>query len=143
MQYNFITYYNNIKINVRRLLGGINLMEKEKESLKQRNDQEISVLTVNLKELESSRRQMFPTPSEIAVKSSTFAVKTLSANLRDFVDVLGKVVESLPDKCGSYNIDTLTFSLSIDGSGKISLIGEMSAGFTSGIIITLKKQATL
>lgn len=50
------------------------------------------------------------------------------------------VAEALPQSRADYEVNSLTFALSINGSGKISLIGELAAGVTSGITITLKKK---
>ncbi len=98
----------------------------------------ISILTSSVQG-EGETFSMFPSTPQIVAKVRQVAIEKLEENLADFVTLLGKVVQTLPESCGGYSIDALTFSLSVDGSGKISLVGELAAGFTSGIIITLKK----
>lgn len=102
-------------------------------------DSTISILTT-LTEEPSEIHTMFPSPTKLIGKASQITVQSLAENLSDFVRTLGRVVEELPESVGQYDVDSLTFSMSVDGEGKISLVGELSAGFTSGIIITLKKR---
>lgn len=109
--------------------------------MSKRNTNMISIITIH-SQGEDEGLAMFPSPSKIIAKSTQVIADRLGENLSAFVRILGEAIEKLPQSCGGYSVDTLTFSLSIDSSGKISLVGELSAGFTSGITITLKKQGT-
>lgn len=102
------------------------------------NTKTISILTV---QTQKGPETMFPT--RMVAKSTEVATEKLKESLSYFVKMLDEIVETLPKSCGTYDVDTLTFSLSVDGSGKISLVGELSAGFTSGITISLKKKGEI
>ena len=104
-----------------------------KENLK-----EISIITSNIQEDEETFT-MFPTPVKAVVKSTKLAVKKFRENLTEFLGLLSEAIEDLPDACGGYQVDSLTFSINVNAAGKISLVGELAAGCTSGITITLKK----
>ena len=82
---------------------------------------------------------MFPSPTKGITKVSQITAKKLSENLSDLINSLQETMNTIPESCGPYSLDELTFSLAIDSSGKISLIGELSAGMTTGIVIKLKK----
>lgn len=97
----------------------------------------ISIITY---QSEKGSESMFPFPTGMISKYSELGYEKLKENLSDFVNMLGEIVEALPDSHGDYEVDNITFALSINGSGKISLIGELSAGVTSGITITFKKK---
>jgi hypothetical protein len=105
------------------------------------------LVTTGLEDNESKSKSIFPsrkpkvdlTTERAMVVAADIAVETLGDSLADFVKDLERIVEKLPDTCGAYNLDSLTFSLSVNGSGKISLIGEVAAGVTAGIVISLKK----
>lgn len=106
----------------------------------------VRVVTTETQELEtafsSEARTMFPSLAKIVARSTEIATEKLSENLAGFVETLSAVLETLPESCGPYDVDELTFSLSLDGAGKISLIGEVSAGVTSGITLTLRRKAS-
>jgi hypothetical protein len=71
------------------------------------------------------------------------SIETLSNNLANFVKTLGTIVESFPETYKkNYALEEIDFSLSVDASGSIALIGEVSAGITTGITVTFKKTAT-
>lgn len=111
------------------------------------NSDTISITTFEI-ENSSESNSMFHSPNlsifdKVGKKVSLISTDRLGEDLSDFVKVLGNIVEKLPDSCGNYSLDTLTFSLSVDSSGKISLIGELSAGLTSTISITLNKNKCL
>jgi hypothetical protein len=103
------------------------------------NPKQISVLTVQTED-ESQTLSVFPSPSKMLAKSSQVAIDTLAENLTAFVNALGEIVDTVPESCGKYNVDNMSFSLSVDGEGRISLVGELAAGFSSGITVTLRKQ---
>lgn len=98
----------------------------------------ISVLTNQIEE-GNKPRSMFPFPVK-GLALNLIATNKFEASLSDCVKELYKVVEKLPESSENYSTDSLTFSLSINGAGKISLVGEVSAGITSGITITLKRK---
>lgn len=95
----------------------------------------ISVLTG-----EMQSESLFPATTKMLVKSSQLAIESVKRSLADCVESLEDIVDNLSDVDNQYDVDTITFSLSIDSSGKISLIGELSAGLVSSITITLKKK---
>lgn len=97
----------------------------------------ISILTY---QAEKEPESMFLSPTRMIAKYSDLGYEKLKESLSDFVNRLADIVETLPKSHGDYEVDNLTFSLSINGSGKISLIGELSAGVTSGITITFNKK---
>lgn len=102
-------------------------------------DNEIPVLTVTSQDEENQRR-MFPSPTRMAARLSNISAEVLEENLADIVQRLGKIVDELPDSPKGCTVDALTFSLAINSAGKLALIGELSAGTTSGITITLKRK---
>lgn len=104
------------------------------------NTKTISILTV---QAQKGPETMFPSPTKMIVSYTQVATEKLKDNMSEFVKLLDEIVQTLPKSCGAYDVDTLTFSLSLDGSGKISLVGELSAGFTSGITISLKKKGEI
>lgn len=97
----------------------------------------ISIMTY---QTEKEPESMFPSPSRMVAKYSDLEYGKLKKSLSDFVNMLADIVETLPEPHRDYEVDNLKFALSINGSGKISLIGELSAGVTSGITITFKKK---
>lgn len=103
------------------------------------DQKEITIVSSNIQEGEEAFT-IFPTSVKAAVaKSTKVAVQKFRENLSEFLQLLGETIEGLPGSCGGYQVDTLTFSLSVNAAGKISLIGELAAGCTSGITITLTK----
>jgi len=68
------------------------------------------------------------------------AVGELSEQLAEFINSLSLVVDGLPSECGAYDVEELTFSLSVNASGKISLVGELAAGVSSGITVKIRKK---
>jgi len=92
--------------------------------------------------LPEPNRAMFPAFLKLPTKSIEVSIGALSENINSIVARLGKIMDALPENCGSqYTIDELTFNLSINSSGKVSLIAEVGAGFSSGISIKLKRRA--
>lgn len=104
------------------------------------NTKKISILTF---QTPTGPESMFPSPTKIIAKHSEVEYEKLKEGLSGLVKKLIDIVESLPRHREDYEVDNLTFALSISGSGKISLIGELSAGATSAITITLKKKAEI
>ena len=99
----------------------------------------ISVVSFSSEETDQSH-SMFPLVNRLTAKYSQISIETINRSLEDFLEVLEKAARNIPSACGSYDIDSLSFSLSLDGNGKISLIGEISAGVASSITLTLKKR---
>lgn len=110
--------------------------------MSKKNVELISILTIQSQDV-TEERAMFPSPTRILARSTEVAAETFRDSLSGFVKMLGTVVQGVPELCGGYRVDTLTFSLDVNGSGKISLVGELSAGITSGITVTLKKERAL
>lgn len=107
------------------------------------NGNKITIQTIWPEKKETAKAHtlsMFPSPTNMTIKTTRVASEKLGESLSGLVNTLSKIVEALPESCGGYDIDKLTFSISVDGSGKVSLVGELSAGFTSGICLTLKKR---
>ena len=104
-----------------------------------KNEKMISVLYMENPD-NCGKNSLFPSTLGSLLKSKDISAENVSKNLSQFLNSLRSVISDLPDSCGPYDIDELSFSLSIDGSGKISLIGEVSAGIVSGITITLRKK---
>ena len=103
------------------------------------SDNDIPVLTVTSQD-EDAQRGMFPSPTRMAAKLSNVPTGVLEENLAGIVKRLGKIVDELPELPKGCRVDTVTFSLAVNAAGKLALIGELSAGMTSGITITLKRQ---
>ena len=95
----------------------------------------ISVLTTETEEL-----GMFPSPGRVAVKSTDIAVEVLEESLSGTLGRLREIVEALPTGNGIYDIETVSFALAINASGKISLVGTVSAGVDAAITVTLRRQ---
>ena len=100
---------------------------------------QLSILTTSTDQVDE-KHNMFPSPTKVLSQSCKVGIETFTHNLTEVVEMLGDVIEKLPQSTGQYSIDILTFALSVNGSGKISLIGEIGAGVTSGITIMLKKR---
>ena len=111
----------------------------EELKMGQQKKEFISILTFP-ESKEVDERSMFPSAKRIYLKASTVAVETVADNLSRFVGLVGKIITSIPDPAENYEVDTLSFSINLDGSGKVSLVGEVSAGFNSGITLTFKKR---
>jgi len=88
------------------------------------------------------RHAMLSAFHRVSTKSVEVGIDTLSASISAIVERLGRIVDALPENCGHYTIDELTFSLNVNGNGKVSLIAEVGAGFTSSICIKLKRTTT-
>jgi len=99
----------------------------------------ISILTTQV-EQGGQGRTMFASLPKAMTRYSQITAEKLGESLSGFIKTLSKVIETLPEPGGNYGLDSLTFSLSMDGRGKIFLIGELSAGVTSGITITIKRR---
>ena len=100
----------------------------------------ISILTLEAEE--RSDRAILPSVvRNIAWKITSIETRLVSKELGRFINMLGKMVESLPESSGGYDVSMLSFSLSINSSGKISLVGEVGAGVTSCITVTLRKSS--
>lgn len=78
----------------------------------------------------SAERSVLPSMSPPTVVASVTGISpaSLSAQLNKFMKALEEIVNSLPDTCGQYEVEELTFALSIDGSGSVSLVGQLSSG---------------
>jgi len=100
------------------------------------NNKTISILSTQ-KMPESN--SMFPSTEEIATKCYEVGYKKFKENFSAFAEMLSQTVNDLPEISGNYQVDSITFSLAVNGQGKISLIGEISAGVSSGLTLTIKK----
>ena len=65
----------------------------------------------------------------IATRISEIPVEVLSKGLFKFVDALGDILKDLPNECGTYKIDELTFDLSVTGTGEVSSRRWSKSGF--------------
>lgn len=99
----------------------------------------ISILTY-CEEDHGAGRGILPSPMKSAAKYTDVQTEILEENFKKVVRQLSKVVDSAPDASGKFYIDKFEFSLNIDASGKFSLIGELSAGVSTGITITLSRR---
>ena len=85
-------------------------------------------------------RSMFPSPEGVARAAMRMGQDVLAENLSGFIKVFGEVLDTLPSSCGKlWEVDELTCSLSVNGSGKVSLIGEVGAAIQSSMTITFKR----
>jgi hypothetical protein len=101
-----------------------------------------TISIVTLEPEEKGAHTILPSIGKNVVqKISSIDSKRVSKELGRIITMLSKMVESLPESSSGYNVSTLSFSLSINSSGKISLIGEVGAGVTSGITVTLTKNS--
>ncbi len=82
---------------------------------------------------------MFPRVSAVVAKTSEVSLQLLSQNLSEIVTSLGEVVAELPEIPGGFAVDALTFSLSIDATGKVSLLAEISSGYSSAVTVSIKR----
>jgi len=105
------------------------------------DDATITISSVTT-EGDGSSQAMFPSLHGLVHKSADVAANRLATSLSQFVATLGLIVQELPDSCGRYDVEELSFSASVDASGAFSLVGELSAGVTSGITIVLKKRGS-
>lgn len=88
---------------------------------------------------EPQGEHMFQYFARVTAKTQKVLTEELRKNFAEITNELKLLVESLPDTMGEYSIDTITFSLCVNGNGKISLVGELSRGLSSSIALTLKK----
>lgn len=116
-------------------------MESNHKELEQLGDVNLDTISILTREpYEESTEAMFPMVKKIITKSLDMSSDKLGEGLSHFVNRLARVVKKIPESCGDFDVDSVSFSLSIDAHGKISLVGEIGAGFTSGIIIALKRR---
>lgn len=104
-----------------------------------KNVASISILTIRRSE-ESEMPHMFPIPTRIIANTQRVAIEELGNNLSQIVDMLHGAIDKIPKSTGDFAVESFTFALSVNGGGKISLIGELSAQLSSGITVTLKRQ---
>lgn len=98
-------------------------------------------IIVNNKENSHESKSMFPSPRQIVGSTVRMSTDVIKQNLSCFIDTFNDILDSVPNSCEKgYELDQLTCSLSIDGSGRIALIGELSSTVQSGITITFKKK---
>ncbi|WP_048155977.1 hypothetical protein [Methanosarcina sp. Kolksee] len=98
----------------------------------------ISITTVEYTDIKPS---MMPSQPKLMTKITQVNAKLLQENLFKFLDEILPIVSSLPNTNCGYDIDGITFNLSIGANGNISLlgVGEVGSALQSGISITLKK----
>lgn len=101
-------------------------------------ESKISILTANFDEA-GNVSQMFPSLSK-AFSIKEVSLEKFSENVAHFIRTLCDTLERIPEHGGDYDVDELTFSLGLDGSGRVFLIGELSAGINSAITIKIKKK---
>lgn len=84
---------------------------------------------------------MFPSPEGVVRATIRMGQDVLADNLAGFIKVFGEVLDTLPSSCGkSFEVDELTCSLSVNGSGKVSLIGEVGAAIQSSMTIKFRRK---
>lgn len=103
-----------------------------------REKRTISIVT---SQQEKDVETMFPAPGALISTYSQVSYNELKKHLGDLVKTLSELVDVWPDTSGTFYVDQATFSLSINAAGKISLVGEVSAGLNSCITITLKRRS--
>ena len=101
-----------------------------------REKRTISILTA---QGPGMRKSMFDESRSLTARCTRITCDKLKESFEEFVQLLREVVQGVPRQCGGYDVDSLTFALALDASGKISLVGELAAGMSSGITITLRK----
>ena len=74
-----------------------------------------------------------------ALHFTELSIETFSKNLHVLAKSLCGALHEVPNQPGHFDIDELTFSLGIDTSGKLFLVGQLSAGVKSTITIKLKR----
>lgn len=105
--------------------------------------EENNLISIVVKSVDDSpdSKAMFPSPKKLAESTIDMGTDVLAKNMRSFIKKFGIVLDSIQSSCGKdYELEQLTCSLSINSSGKISLIGEISSGVQSCITITFKKR---
>lgn len=105
--------------------------------MEENNEKYVSIITY---EQQKQMDTMFPSPGKFVAKSSQIAIEQLKGNVSEIVNNITELLEELPERSTNFQIDEMSFSLSINASGKISLIGELSAGMNSGITLTFKRK---
>jgi len=89
----------------------------------------------------NSEHGMFPSRTKIPGALTDITVHTLRENLAAVVAALNDAVSAMPEPDTGLVIDQMSFSLGVDGSGRVSLLGisEVAAGMNSSISVTFKK----
>ena len=103
------------------------------------NDRLVSILVAGDDLGVEQRRSMFPRPSEV-VQQVEVSAERLANGIKDCLESLRNVVQKMPDSLGEYDVDELTFALSINASGKVSLVAEAGIGLSTGITVKVKKR---
>lgn len=104
--------------------------------MQESNKKSLNVIQISTLE---NQRSFLPSSKAIVSKAAEVATEQITNNLSAVVQELGKVMDGMQDSV-NYEIDKVTYLLNIDCSGKVSLVGELSAGLSSGITITMKKK---
>jgi hypothetical protein len=114
--------------------------------MKQINEKDtISILTQKSSEIENGKKQILGLGGlsrTIEIESTSVKISEFKENIKDFTEKLTDIMDSIPNKSKTFEVDTIEFNLSVNGAGKISFIGEVSAGFQAGMSITLKRKNT-
>jgi hypothetical protein len=84
-------------------------------------------------------RDVAETARERGVKA---AITTLQANMRAFLEGLGKIIEASPHDIGGLTLDEIEVHAQIDGKGNVGIAGLLGAEVVaqSGIKFVLRKQ---
>lgn len=100
---------------------------------------QISVLISEESSNREQRHSILPRPWQL-FRQIDVPVEDLANSLSDCMESLREVVQKVPTTLGDYDVDELTFSISVNASGKVSLVAEVGAGVTSGIVIKIKRR---
>jgi hypothetical protein len=70
------------------------------------------------------------------------AITTIQANMRGFLEGLGRIIEASPHDIGGLSLDEIEIHAQIDGKGNVGIAGLLGAEVAaqSGIKFVLRKQ---
>ncbi len=99
----------------------------------------IAITSVTFEETSDSA-QMFPNISQLAAKATEISLDALTTDIVDTIEQFRATLNQLPQPASGYCVDSVSMTLRIDASGKVSLVGEMASLCSSGITVTFKRQ---
>jgi hypothetical protein len=78
--------------------------------------------------------------TDLVVKSVSLPMETVARNLQRMVNNLSKTLDEIKTEGTNFQVDSVSFNLEIESSGKVALVGEIGASSNSSICVTLKKR---
>ncbi len=111
-----------------------------------KEDRKVLIITSSQTTVSSSIAQVLSDPERSILNitrkfisvSTLVALDTLKQNMKGFLENLGTIISTSPQKMGQLSLDEIEISAQIDAKGNI---GFVEAGIQSGIKFILRKKA--